>query len=119
MDKDAEKHVKACHSCQLVGAAQVPEPTVRTKFPDGPWEDLAIDLMGPLPNGENILVVVDYYSRFFEVAIMKSTTSDKVILELERIFSIHGIPLSIKTDNGTPFVSEEFETYLRQNSIPF
>ena len=26
IDKDVEKHVKACHSCQLVGIPQVPEP---------------------------------------------------------------------------------------------
>ena len=117
MDKDVEKHVKSCHSCQLVGAAQVPEPTVRTTFPNAPWEDLAIDLMGPLPNGQNLLVVVDYYSRFFEVAIMKSTTSFKVIMELERMFSVHGIPLTIKTDNGTQFVSDEFQAFLKQNMI--
>ena len=117
MDKDVEKHVKSCHSCQLVGAALVLEPTVRPTFPNAPWEDLAIDLMGPLPNGQNLLVVVDYYSRFFEVAIMKSTTSFKVIMELERMFSVHGIPLTIKTDNGTQFVSDEFQAFLKQNMI--
>jgi len=38
--------------------------------PTGPWQDVAIDVLGPLPSGESLLVVVDYYSRFFEVVIM-------------------------------------------------
>ena len=117
IDKDAEQHVRACRSCQLVGTPQVPEPLVRTKFPDKPWEDLAADLMGPLPSGESILVLVDYYSRYIEVAILKSTTSAKLIMELDRIFSIHGIPLSVRTDNATNLVSEEFEAFLTENGI--
>ena len=117
MDKDTEKSVRACHECQIVGQCSVPEPMIRTKMPNEPWHDVAVDLMGPLPNGENILVVVDYYSRFVEFSIMKSTTSEKVILELERIFSVHGLPLSMKTDNGPQFVSEEFENFLTENQI--
>ena len=117
IDKDVEKHVKACHSCQLVGIPQVPEPQVRSKFPDKPWEDLAADLMGPLPNGESLLVLVDYYSRYIEVVILKSTTSEKLIAELDRIFSIHGIPLSLKTDNGANLVSDEFEQFLKENGV--
>ena len=43
----------------------VPEPMIRSKFLDGPWEDLAIDLLGPLPSGETLLVVVDYFQSIF------------------------------------------------------
>ena len=118
MDKETEKIVRTCHECQIVGQCSPPEPMSRTQFPEKPWLDVAVDLMGPLPNsGENILVVVDYYSRFIEFAIMKSTTSEKVIMELERIFSIHGLPLSMKSDNGSQFVSEEIDEFLAENQI--
>lgn len=36
---------------------------------------------------------------------------------LEAMFATHGLTLSIKTDNGPQFVSEEFEVYLKDNSI--
>ena len=36
-------------------------------------------LLSPLPSGENLLVVVDYFSRYFEVVILRSTTSAKII----------------------------------------
>ena len=94
-----------------------PEPLKRTELPTQPWQDLAVDLLGPLPTGEYLLVVVDYFSRFFEVAVTKSVTSGKMISCLEAMFATHGLPLSIKTDNGPQFVSEEFEVYLRDNNI--
>jgi hypothetical protein len=56
-----------------------PEPLEPTKLPDGPWQDLAIDLLGPLPSGHYILVVIDYYSRYYEIDIMKDTSSDRII----------------------------------------
>ena len=33
------------------------------------------------------------------------------------MFTTHGLPCSIKTDNGRQFVSEEFKTYLSENGI--
>ena len=38
-------------------------------------------------------------------------------MELDCMFSLLGIPSSIKSDNGTQFVSEEFEAFLAQNMI--
>ena len=117
IDKDAETRCRSCHGCQIVSQPQVPEPMVRTRFPEKPWQDLALDLLGPLPTGESLLVVVDYYSRYFEVAVMKSVTSTKIIRELNKVFATHGLPESVRTDNGTQFVSREFSDYLKDNNI--
>ena len=38
-------------------------------------------------------------------------------MELDRMFSVHGIPLSIKTDNAANLVSDEFEDFLRENGV--
>ena len=35
---------------------------------------LYMDFVGPFPTGENLLVLVDYYSRYPEVEIMKNIT---------------------------------------------
>ncbi|PFX26610.1 Uncharacterized protein K02A2.6 [Stylophora pistillata] len=67
--------------------------------------------------GEYVLVVVDYYSRYFEVDILTSVTSTKVIESLDKIFCTHGLPQSLKTDNGSQFVSDEFERFLETNDI--
>ena len=65
----------------------------RVKPPTGPWKDIAIDLMGPLPTGESLLAVVG--SRFYEVAIMKSTAAKRVVNVLTQIFSRYGFPSSV------------------------
>ena len=92
------------------------EPMARSK-PTGPWQDCAADLLGPLPGGENFLLVVDYYSRFYEVVVMKTTTSTKIIEAMRPMFARFGVPYSLKTDNRTQFVSAEFENFLQELGI--
>jgi len=117
MDTMAEKVCKGCHGCQVTGGLDPPEPMSRAKPPSGPWQHLAADLMGPLPTGENILVVVDYFSRYYEMAVMKSTTSSAVVNAMLPMFARFGTPVSIKTDNGPQFVSEVFESFLHEHGI--
>ena len=92
MEKDAEKYCKTCYGCQLVSILSPPEPIRVTALPTGPWRDLAVDLLGPLPTGESILVVVDYYSRYYEVDILRSSITSKIISSLEEMFARHGLP---------------------------
>ena len=117
MDKAAERHCRSCHGCQLVARPDPPEPLKPTPLPDAPWQDLAVDLMGPLPSGHSVLVVVDYYNRFYEVAVMQSTTTARVIDCLEEIFSRHGNPISLKSDNEPQFISKEFADFCCENAI--
>ena len=109
MDRDAEQVCKNCHGGQVVGEFLAPEPMQRVKPSSGPWQDVAIDVLGSFPSGENLLVVVDYYSRFFEVVIMRSATSQNMIEALMPIFTRYGYPFSLKSDNASQFVSGEFE----------
>jgi hypothetical protein len=112
IDKDAEQICKTCHGCQVVGQYSVPEPMSRVIPPSGPWQDLSADLLGPLPSGEHILVIVDYYSRFYETVVMRSTTSARIIEAFIPIFARFGMPYTLLTDNGTQLISEVFEEYL-------
>ena len=116
-DKDIEKHCKSCYGCQLVAKPMNPEPLHRTVLPSQPWQDLAFDFLGPLPSGDSLFVLVAYYSRWVDVTIMKSTTTDKVIQSLKSTFATHGVPSSIRTDNGPQFVSGEFREFLKEHGI--
>ncbi|XP_063412611.1 uncharacterized protein K02A2.6-like [Mytilus trossulus] len=118
MDKSIEEYCKSCYGCQLVANPEKPEPMIRTSLPSKPWEQISADFLGPLPSGEYLFTVVDYYSRWLEVTIMsKSTSADRVIDALDKMFTIHGLPISIATDNGPQFISDTFKTYLDQNGI--
>lgn len=117
MDKEVEKYVKSCHGCQITSAYPKPEPISPTPLPTGPWQELAIDLLGPLTSGQYVLVVVDYFSRYYEIEITKDITSEKIIDALEGMFCRHGIPYQITSDNGPQFKSKLFKDYLTDNCI--
>ena len=112
MEKDAETHCKTGYGWQLVSRPSPSEPIRSTALPTGPWRDLAIDLLRPLPTGESILLVVDY-----EIAIMRSTVASNVIWSLEEIFVRNGLPASLTSDNAPHFVSTEFTGYMEQQGI--
>ena len=117
MDKDVENLCKVCHGCQVTSSCDPPDPMSRVLPPSAPWQDCSADLLGPLPTGESVLVVVDYYSRFLEVALLKSITSTKIIEAITHMFARFGVPFSLRTDNGPQFVSEEFEAFLRAHGV--
>lgn len=117
MDSHIEAFVRNCFGCTLVSAPPAPEPMKRTELPNAPWEHLAIDFCGPLPSGHYLFIVVDYYSRFFEVEIMTKTNSTQTIKNLKKIFARFGIPLSITADNGRQLVSEEFKQFCEEYNI--
>ena len=69
IDKEVEKFSKTCHGCQAESRPANPEPLQMTELPQGPWQDIAIDYMGPLPSGEYVFAATDYYSRYVEVTM--------------------------------------------------
>lgn len=117
MDKQVESFVKKCKNCTLVSTPNPPEPLIRTKLPVEAWADLAIDFAGPLPSGHNLLVIVDYFSRFTEVIIMKQITAHLTVKALHETFCRFGMPQSIKTDNGPQFISSELQDFCKQFGI--
>lgn len=118
MDKNIEQHCKSCYGCQLVSNPEKPEPMMRTTLPSRAWDHLATDFLGPLPSGEYLFTIVDYYSRWLEIVVMtKTTNADKVVKELDKLFTIYGLPMSIATDNGPQFLSDTFKRYMEENGI--
>ena len=46
-----------------------------------------------------------------------SATARSTIQALRKIFATHGLPAELVSDNGPPFSSEEFATFMKQNRI--
>ena len=114
-----EATCRTCSGCQVVGPPAPQPPVKRTPFPSAPWSwsKLAVDILGPLTSGESILVLVDYYSRFFELDILHATTSRVVIRCLDNHFAWHGVPDGLRSDNGPQFISAEFSEFLHELGI--
>ncbi|XP_055527539.1 uncharacterized protein K02A2.6-like [Wyeomyia smithii] len=117
MDMDVERFVKACRGCALVSAPSAPEPMTRKEPPARVWEHIAVDFLGPLPNGENLLVCVDYYSRYLEIVVMQNISTYDMIVELLTIFARYGAPEVLRADNGPQFSSDEFKCFCDEFDI--
>lgn len=117
IDSNVEQTIANCIPCQAVGPIPKPEPLIMTEIPAAPWTKVCIDFCGPFPSGDLLLVVIDEYSRYPEVEIIKSTAASTVLPKLDRIFATHGIPVEVKSDNGPPFQSLEFARYAQEKGF--
>ena len=109
---DLKRLVESCHVCQQNRPNQRHEPLKPTELPSRPWSKVGADFCKH--KGNNFLVVVDYYSRWIEIKPVKSMTSSSIILRFKQIFSMHGIPDVVVTDNGPPFNSRDFAQYAKE-----
>ena len=117
LDSDVEQAIANCIPCQAVGPAPKPEPLKMTELPDKAWLKISTDFCGPFPSGEYLLVVIDEYSRYPEVEIVRSTAAATVIPKFDRIFATHGIPDEVKSDNGPPFNGHEFARFAQEKGF--
>lgn len=63
-----------------------------------------MDFLRPLPIGEEILVLVDYYSKFYDLEVMQKTTIKALVARLEIIFAHFEYPNVAVCDNFFLFV---------------
>ena len=62
-------------------------------------------------------IVVDAKSKWIEVLLMSSTTTAAAVGALRHLFSVHGLPEEIVSDNGPQFVAQEMKDFLKLNGI--
>ena len=103
--KDVIEHCSVCVKHSTPHREQL-MPTI---LPDYPWQSVAMDLF--VLNGVNYVVIVDYFSRYPEVIKLRSTTSSTLIDAVIAVVSRHGIPESVRSDNGPQFSSREFAKF--------
>ncbi len=82
-----------------------------TELPKTPSTQLCSDFFGPLLSGDYLMAVMDDYSRFAEVEVLKSVSAETVILVLNKILTSRGTPDKIKTDNGPCFQSADLTDF--------
>ena len=116
IDSDLEAQVKQCNQCHVNQPSLPAVPMHPWEWPENPWERIHLDYAGPFL-GKMFLVVVDAHSKWMEIEVVSSGTTQATVEHLRTMFARFGIPKVIVTDNGSCFTSGEFTEFLRQNHI--
>ncbi|XP_058049000.1 uncharacterized protein K02A2.6-like, partial [Ahaetulla prasina] len=116
MDREISDRVGRCQVCQESRPLPPTAPVLEWEKPQGPWSRIHIDFAGPF-HGQTFLIVVDAFSKWLEIILMKSTTAGAVISALKHLFATHGLPDTLVSDNGPQFTAALFEGYLAEEGI--
>ncbi|XP_064486184.1 uncharacterized protein K02A2.6-like [Ornithodoros turicata] len=116
IDEDIEQSVKSCTEYQCTRHAPPRVPIHPWEVPHSQWSRLHVDFAGPF-HRQSFLLVVDAYSKELEEKLMPSTSAEATVNVLREIFTTHGIPDVVVSDNGPQFTSAHFQTLLRRNAI--
>ena len=116
LDKDLQDRAQGCVACQGVKNSPPVAPLHPWVWPAAPWQRIHVDYAGPFMN-KSYLFVTDAHSKWPEIIEMNSTTTQKTITELQKLFSAYGLPLQLVSDNGPQFISEDFAQFMKSNGI--
>lgn len=120
INRDVDEHVRRCFSCTVYSSSNKHTPMKAvTNAVNEPWNTIGIDIVGPSNRLKDhmFLSVIDYHSRFPFLFKLRSSTSKEIVRHLQILFSIFGYPQKIVSDNGTCFISSEFENYINSCGV--
>ena len=111
LSRQLEELITNCAECCRT-RNQNAEPLMPAPFPELPWQKVASDLF--VWKNSHYLLVIDYFSRYIEVAKLTSESSASVIKHMKSIFARHGIPQEVVSDNGPQYSSREFANFSQE-----
>ncbi|KAL4127100.1 hypothetical protein QTP88_011298 [Uroleucon formosanum] len=114
MRKDVRQYIEKCESCQKnKNSKNIKLPMAITTTSTKPFQKIFLDIVGKLPtsyrNNSYILTIQDDLTKFLLTIPLEDHTANTMAKAFVTNFvCIHGIPMSILTDNGPEFVGEIF-----------
>ena len=108
INKVIEEVVCQCETCTQFQSPNAAVPLTSTPTPSCPWQMCATGIF--MPEGVDYLVVGNFYSKMIFVQCLPPSQSNanKVISLLKEMFSEHGIPEILCSDNGPQYASAQF-----------
>ena len=90
VNQHIEKLIKKCKACQNCQKQQQKEPMIPSHIPIYSFQIVASDLFKW--NNQDFAIVVDYYSKYWEIERLYDTKSITIVKKMKKIFSRLGIP---------------------------
>ena len=115
IQEDIETYVQNCVPCMANKSCQQKEKMLHYPVPNKPYEIVATDIFEW--NSKLYLVTVDSFSGWYDFNELSDLKSSTVIQVLKNLFSTHGIPCNLYTDNGPQYTSFQFKEFCQNWSI--
>ena len=108
---EVKDYVRTCAGCQRAARnTNAKAPLQPLACIGEPFKLVAFDLVGPLPKSVSgfryILTMMDLYSKYPEAIPLKRVDNESVLEAMLDVFSRHGIPETLLTDQGSVFMSK-------------
>lgn len=114
MAQSIENLVSKCEMCNKFQKSNKKEPIIQHEIPEFAFEKIACDILEF--EGKNFLVAIDYFSKWICCKQISSKNSATIISKWIEIFTTHGFPLVIISDN-MPFSSYECKSFAEEFDI--
>ncbi|XP_075750004.1 uncharacterized protein LOC142814703 isoform X1 [Rhipicephalus microplus] len=115
MSSDIDQVAASCKVCQAHQKQNTKMPLLSHDVPSLPWEMVGMDLFHH--GGKEFALIVDFYSFYFEIKDFRYTTARHLKEWCAKVFSVHGLPVKLCSDNGPPFSSQEFREFLHELGV--
>nr|AAX92889.1 retrotransposon protein, putative, Ty3-gypsy sub-class [Oryza sativa Japonica Group] len=114
--KDACDIVQRCEACQFHSKhIKLPAQALQTIPLTWPFLCWGLDILGPFLRGQGsykfLFVAIDKFTKWIEATPTGEIKADNTIKFIKGIFCRFGLPHRIITDNGSQFISADFQDY--------
>ena len=116
LDRDLEGLTNSYPECLSQRALPAKAELHVWEWPTHPWHHIHVDYAGPI-DGRYFLVVVDAHSKWVDIYSTSGTTTKETVNCLKHSFAQFGLPVSIVSDNGLCFASQEFKEFTKNSGI--
>jgi len=115
MNVDIRRYIRHCEECKMAkGAADNKQGYMELFTPTKPFQQIAVDIVGPLPvcsnNDKYILSVMDRFSRYIKLFPISNVHAKTIAIILrQKYFLVYGVVDSILSDRGSQFTGSIFK----------
>jgi len=123
MRSDSTSHVKRCDSCQrFASVSHLPPEQLRPILSPWPFMKWGMDIVGKLPTAPGqrmyMLAVTDYFTKWVEAEAYHQVRDREVKNFIwKNVICRFGVPKEIVTDNGSQFISFDFQDFCKDWGI--
>jgi len=120
LKENVKKYIQGCFKCQQnkVQHQKKAGELHLLEILEGPWQEISIDIIGPLPklNGmDTIVVIVDQFTKMIRLKATITNISSEEIAKIyrDKIWKLYGVPRKILSDRRPQFASKFIKEFTK------